>query len=112
MPDCLFCKIIKGEIPGKKEYEDDAIFAFHDINPQAPVHLLIIPKKHIEKIDALQPEDAGVIDKIIFGAKKIAAARGWTDYRLVFNNGPQSGQTVYHIHLHLLSGRRMSWPPG
>lgn len=110
--DCLFCKVIQGEIPCKKEYEDDDIFALHDINPQAPVHVLVIPKKHIEKIDTLEMADAGVIDKVIFGAKKIAASHGWTDYRLVFNNGPQAGQTVYHIHLHLLSGRRMNWPPG
>lgn len=112
MPQCLFCRMISGEIKAKVEFEDQDIYAIHDINPQAPVHLLIIPKKHIEKISDLEAEDAGMAGKLIYGAKKIAAAKKWTDYRLVFNNGPESGQSVFHIHLHLLSGRRMTWPPG
>jgi histidine triad (HIT) family protein len=112
MADCLFCKMVKGEIKAKVAYEDSDLFAFHDINPQAPVHLLVIPKKHIEKISDLAPGDAELIGKVVTGAQKIASQNGWKDYRLVFNNGPESGQSVYHIHLHLLSGRRMTWPPG
>jgi histidine triad (HIT) family protein len=112
MADCLFCKMAAGEIKPKVAYEDNDILAFHDINPQAPVHLLVIPKKHIEKISDLGPADAETIAKVVCGAQKIAAKNSWNDYRLVFNNGPEAGQTVYHVHLHLLSGRRMTWPPG
>ena len=110
--DCLFCKIINKEIKSKIEFEDEDILAFHDINPQAPSHVLVIPKRHIAKVSDLTPADAETAGKLLLGAKKIAASRGWTDYRLVFNNGPEAGQTVFHIHLHLLSGRRMTWPPG
>lgn len=112
MADCLFCRMARGEIKANVEYQDDDVFAIHDINPQAPVHLLFIPKKHIETIGKLEADDAPLIGKIIQRAKEVAAKRGWNDYRLVFNNGAEAGQTVYHIHLHLLSGRRMSWPPG
>jgi len=112
MSDCLFCRIAGKQIPAKLEYEDDRILAFQDINPQAPVHILLIPRKHIEKIGDLQPSDAALAGELIYRAKELAASRGWDDYRLLFNNGPESGQTVYHIHLHLLSGRRMTWPPG
>lgn len=104
--------MIAGEIKAKIAYEDSDLFAIHDINPQAPTHLLVIPKKHIEKISDLQPSDTELIGKVIVGAKKIAAQNSWSDYRLVFNNGAESGQSVFHIHLHLLSGRRMTWPPG
>ena len=112
MTDCLFCRMILKEINAKVEYEDEDVFCIHDINPQAPVHLLIFPKKHVEKISALQNTDGPLIGKVIFRAKEIAEKRGWTDYRLVFNNGREAGQSVFHIHLHLLSGRRMNWPPG
>lgn len=109
---CLFCRIIAGEIPAKIEYQDENILAFHDINPQAPAHILVIPKKHIEKLGDLQASDAETIGKVICGANQIAKAKNWKDYRLVFNNGAEAGQTVYHIHAHLLSGRKMTWPPG
>lgn len=112
MPNCLFCRMISGEIKAKVEYEDEDLYAIHDINPQAPVHILIIPKKHIEKISDLEASDVENAGKLICGAKKIAAAKKWNDYRLVFNNGPEAGQSVFHVHLHLLSGRRMAWPPG
>lgn len=112
MANCLFCRMISGEIKAKVAYEDQDLLAIHDINPQAPVHLLILPKKHIEKISDLKEQDTELMGKLICGAQKIAAQNSWKDYRLVFNNGAESGQSVYHIHLHLLSGRRMSWPPG
>ena len=104
--------MIKKEVKAKIEYEDEDVLAIHDINPQAPVHLLIMPKQHVARIDGLEESDAATIGKIIIRAKQIAEKHGWKDYRLVFNNGPEAGQSVYHIHLHLLSGRRMHWPPG
>ena len=112
--DCLFCKIVGGDIPANKVYEDETVFAFHDINPQAPDHILIIPKKHITGIDAMEPDDAELIGKVIYAGKKIAQERNVKEgsYRLVFNNGPLAGQEVLHIHLHLLAGRPMKWPPG
>ena len=112
MPNCLFCRMIAGEIKANVAYEDADLLAIHDINPQAPVHILVIPKKHIEKISHLQPTDTGVIEKVVCGAQKIAAQNNWKNFRLVFNNGAEAGQSVFHIHLHLLSGRRMTWPPG
>ena len=112
MADCLFCRMIAGEIKAKLEYEDDDVFAIHDINPQAPAHLLIFPKRHIEKISGLAESDAGLVGTVVYRAKQIAEKKGWTDYRLVFNNGREAGQSVFHVHLHLLSGRRMTWPPG
>ena len=110
--DCLFCKIVKGDIPSSKIYEDDDIFAFNDINPQAPTHILICPKKHIEKIASMDLEDTALIGKVIESAKKIAEDKQIEDYRLVFNNGSGAGQEVFHIHLHLLAGRPFAWPPG
>jgi len=112
--DCLFCKIAKGEIPAKEVYQDDEIFAFEDINPQAPVHILIIPKQHIEKITDLEPEHAELIGKLSLIAKKIAQDKGIdkNGFRLVFNCEKDAGQVVFHIHLHLLGGRKFTWPPG
>ena len=112
MHDCLFCKMIRKEIKPKIEFEDESILAIHDINPQAPAHILLIPKKHIEKIADLKPEDSFLMGTLLLRAKEIAERNKFKDYRLVFNNGSEAGQTVYHIHMHLLSGRRMSWPPG
>lgn len=109
---CLFCRMIRKEIKAKVEYEDDRMLVIHDINPQAPAHLLVIPKKHVETIDTLQAPDVPMMGDIIYCAKKVAQKNGWKHYRLVFNNGAESGQSVFHIHLHLLAGRRMSWPPG
>ena len=112
MSDCLFCRIIAGDIKGKIEYQDEEVLILQDINPQAPVHLLILPKKHIEKMSDLAAADGLLAGKILLAARDWAKKNGWTDYRLVFNNGREAGQSVFHIHLHLLSGRRMGWPPG
>ena len=114
MSDCIFCKIIDGDIPSQKIYEDDDVFAFKDLNAQAPLHVLIIPKKHIPTINALETNDADVVGKLYLAAKKIAADKGYADdgYRAVMNCGESAGQTVFHIHLHLLAGRNLTWPPG
>ncbi|MEN6370768.1 MAG: histidine triad nucleotide-binding protein [Armatimonadota bacterium] len=114
MTDCIFCKIAKGEA-GKLVYEDDKVAAFNDLNPQAPVHILIVPKKHIEKIaDITDGEDACLIGHIFAVAGKLAKERGITEpgYRVVANNGEAAGQSVWHIHFHLLGGREFGWPPG
>lgn len=112
MSNCLFCRMIQKEIQARVEAEDETMIAIHDINPQAPAHLLVIPKKHIESISALTDADSILIGELIQSARKIAQKNGWSDYRLVFNNGAQAGQSVFHVHLHLLSGRKMHWPPG
>lgn len=113
MSDCLFCKIIAGKIPSKKVYEDERAYAFEDINPQAPTHVLIIPKKHIVDIKEAGPGDAEMIGYCNLVAAKIARERGIEKgYRTVYNVGPDSGQSVFHLHLHLLGGRKMTWPPG
>jgi histidine triad (HIT) family protein len=113
MTDCLFCKIIAGKIPSKKVFEDDQAFAFEDINPQAPTHILIIPKRHIVDIKEATEADAEIIGYLNLVATKIARERKLEHgYRTVYNVGPDSGQSVFHLHLHLLGGRKMSWPPG
>ncbi len=112
MPDCLFCRVLKKEIPSQAVYEDETVYAFHDINPKAPTHVLIIPKKHVEGVAELAPEDENLAGRLILQAKRIADSLGLKSYRLVFNSGPEAGQSVFHLHLHLLGGRRMSWPPG
>jgi len=114
MSDSLFTKIIKREIPADIVYEDDDIIAIHDINPQANVHILIIPKKQIPTINDLEQIDAELIGKMVIVAKNIAKQNNIADrgYRLVFNCNEEAGQTVFHIHLHLLGGRIMNWPPG
>lgn len=111
---CLFCRIIEGEIPAKKLYEDEHAVAFHDITPQAPTHVLVIPRKHIASLDDMQDGDAEAIGQTVLRATKIARELKLADdgYRLVVNNGPGAGQTVFHIHFHLLGGREFSWPPG
>ncbi|MBI2785367.1 MAG: histidine triad nucleotide-binding protein [Legionella longbeachae] len=112
--DCLFCKIAQNVISTSVVFEDDEIMSFRDLNPQAPTHLLIIPKKHIATVNDTNDEDQALLGKMILGAKKIAQTEGISNagYRLVFNINPNGGQTVYHIHLHLLGGRHMTWPPG
>jgi histidine triad (HIT) family protein len=111
--DCLFCKMIAGQIPAKKAYEDDKTFAFHDINPQAPTHILIVPKKHIAGLKEATPEDAEIIGYCQLVAAKLARERDIENgYRTVYNVGPGAGQSVFHLHLHLLGGRKLSWPPG
>ena len=114
MDNCLFCNIVAEEIPADIVYEDDSIIAFRDINPQAPVHILIIPKLHISTLNDLKPEHAELIGELILSAKDIAKKEGISDagYRTGFNCNKAAGQTVYHIHLHLLGGRTFSWPPG
>ena len=112
--DCLFCNIIAGKIPGTIVHEDDGIVAFEDVNPQAPVHILIVPRRHIRGMNDLVKDDAGIIGQVHLVAKKIAREKGiaGSGYRLVCNCGPDAGQAVEHIHFHLLGGRAMSWPPG
>ena len=112
--DCLFCKIASGDIPSKKVYEDDDFFAFHDISPAAPTHILVIPRKHIERITDATKDDAELLGRLILRANAIADHQGIIDpgFRYVFNCNEAGGQTVYHIHLHILGGRPMTWPPG
>ena len=113
MSDCLFCKISAGEIPADLVYEGDDILAFRDIHPQAPTHILIIPRKHIDSMNEAQTDDAALLGRILLAARHIAAEQGvGPGYRLVNNCGAQAGQTVMHWHLHLLGGRSMGWPPG
>lgn len=112
--DCLFCKIIAGEIPSKKVYEDDLVYAFEDINPGAPIHILFIPKEHIASANELTEEHAPVLQAIFLAAKKVAQEMGFSEdgYRIVNNCGEHGGQTVGHLHFHLLAGRHLGWPPG
>ena len=110
--DCLFCKISAGEIPAEKLFENDEIIAFRDIAPQAPVHFLVIPKKHIKDPAAVPLEDAGLIGRMMTVGTGVAKENGADDFRLVFNNGAGAGQTVFHLHMHVLGGRSLSWPPG
>ena len=113
MTDCLFCKIIAGRVPSKKVYEDERAYAFEDINPQAPTHVLIVPKQHIVDIKSATDADAEIVGYCNIVAAKIAQERGLKHgYRTVYNVGLDAGQTVLHLHLHLLGGRKMSWPPG
>ncbi|MCX7118231.1 MAG: histidine triad nucleotide-binding protein [Legionellales bacterium] len=111
---CLFCKIASGDLSAKIAYDDAELMAFHDISPQAPTHLLIIPKRHIATIDEVDVQDDGLLGRIILTAQKLARTEGLSEagYRLVFNVNSGGGQMVYHIHLHLLGGRQMTWPPG
>lgn len=111
--DCLFCKIIEGNIPSKKVYEDERVYVFEDINPQAPTHVLIIPRQHIEGLNTASPEHAEILGYCQLIAAKLGRERGIEDgYRTVYNVGPNSGQSVFHLHLHLIGGRKMTWPPG
>ena len=114
MADCLFCKIATGEIPGDIVHEDERLVAFSDINPQAPTHVLIIPRRHIGTLNHLTADDTDLVGAMVHLASRIAAERGHAEagYRTVFNCNAAAGQTVFHIHLHLLAGRDMTWPPG
>jgi histidine triad (HIT) family protein len=113
-PECLFCRIVKGEIPAAKLCEDDDVIAFYDTNPQAPTHVLVIPHRHIASIDDMSRDDALAVGTTIYRAAEIARQLKLDvdGYRIVVNNGPGAGQTVFHIHFHLLGGRRFGWPPG
>lgn len=112
--DCIFCKIVRGEIPCSRVYEDEHFVAFDDISPQAPVHVLIVPREHIETLEDLTADHALLVGRSVLAAQSIARARGLASngYRLVYNCGKDAGQAVFHIHLHLLGGRPMKWPPG
>jgi histidine triad (HIT) family protein len=114
MSDCLFCKIIAREIPGTIVYEDDRIVAFNDINPQAPTHVLVVPRKHVATLNELTAVDDQLIGEMVRRAAAIARERGLSSggYRTVFNTNREAGQTVFHVHLHLLGGRSFNWPPG
>ncbi|WP_027625039.1 histidine triad nucleotide-binding protein [Clostridium lundense] len=114
MNDCIFCKIISGEIPSEKVYEDELVLSFKDISPEAPAHVLIIPKKHISSLNELKEEDEKIISHVFMVATEIVKKLGIADsgYRIVTNCGEDGGQTVSHIHFHLLGGRSLQWPPG
>ena len=114
MADCLFCKIIHREIPATLVYEDDRVLAFNDINPHAPTHVLVVPKRHIATLNELSTEDDQLVGELVRRATAIAKERGLSvgGFRTVFNTNSDAGQTVFHIHLHLLGGRSMTWPPG
>ena len=112
-PDCLFCRIVAGEIPSDRVHEDDDVIAFRDIAPRAPTHVLVIPRRHIADAHALTDGDGELLAKLFGVVRQVADADGLTKgYRVVTNVGPESGQTVFHLHLHLLGGRPMAWPPG
>jgi len=114
MTDCIFCKMIAGEIKPDTVYEDDDVLAFRDINPQAPIHVLVVPKEHIPTINDLDMNHAALVGKLYLAAKQIARQEGMSErgYRTVMNCNAEAGQTVFHLHLHVLGGRSMRWPPG
>lgn len=114
MPDCLFCNIVQKQIPANIVYDDEAMLAFRDVNPQAPVHLLVIPKQHVRTVNDLVAADEVLLGRMVLTAQRLAQAEGIAEsgYRLVMNCNSDGGQTVYHIHLHVLGGRGMHWPPG
>jgi histidine triad (HIT) family protein len=111
---CLFCEIVAGKIPARVAFQDESILAFHDVNPQGPVHVLIIPKRHVSSILDLTPADDALVGGLVRRARDLAAELGLAErgFRLVFNTGDDAGYSVYHIHLHLVGGRRLGWPPG
>ena len=114
MSECLFCRIVKREIPASIVYEDDDVLVFNDINPQAPLHALVIPKRHIATLNDLSPQDDAVVGQLVRRAAAVASEKGYAarGFRTVFNTNAEAGQTVFHIHLHVLAGRGLTWPPG
>jgi len=114
MSGCLFCKIVAGEIPSKKLYEDDTVFAFQDISPQAPLHALVVPREHIANLNELGPAHDAIAGAMLRCAARLAKDGGYAErgYRTVFNTNAEAGQSVFHIHLHVLAGRALAWPPG
>ena len=110
MNNCIFCKIINGDFNTEFVYEDEKLVAFNDINPQAPTHILFVPKAHVESLNELN--DTTIVKEIFEAIKKVAKAKGINDYRVVLNTGKEAGQEVMHIHFHMLSGRKLNWPPG
>jgi len=113
MSDCIFCRIARGEDPANILYQDDDVTAFRDLHPQAPVHILIVPNRHVVGVAQVEPEDAALLGKLFVVARQLAEREKIVNgYRLVVNNGPRAGQSVFHLHVHLLGGRRLDWPPG
>lgn len=112
MDNCLFCKIIAGDIPSNKAYEDDLCYVFHDIDPQAPTHFLVIPKAHITSVSAVNEENEAIVGHMFSVIAKVTKQLGVDSYRVVSNIGEQAGQSVFHLHFHVLGGRDLSWPPG
>ena len=114
MTDCLFCRIIAGDLPAELVYQDDETVALRDIQPQAPVHVLVIPRQHVSGLDAAENMDAGLLGRVFQTASRVAADEGLSDggYRVVVNTGPDAQQSVPHLHVHVIGGRRMGWPPG
>jgi histidine triad (HIT) family protein len=112
MGDTIFGKIARGEAPAELIYEDDRAIAFHDVNPQAPTHILVIPRKPIERLSAAEDADEALLGHLLGVARRVAADAGLTDFRVVVNDGAGAGQTVFHLHLHVLGGRPLGWPPG
>jgi histidine triad (HIT) family protein len=112
--DCIFCKIASGEIPAKVVLEEPDLVAFHDLHPRAPVHVLVIPREHLDNVTAAGAEHAGLLGRLLLAGKRVAAATGVAEsgFRLVLNAGPDAGQSVDHLHLHILGGRSLGWPPG
>ncbi len=112
-PKCLFCRIVSGEVPCRKVFEDDTVLAFEDIHPQAPIHILIVPKEHLPTVADLPDEHPELVGRLVGAANRLAGEKGLLGgYRLVFNCRADAGQEVYHLHLHLLGGRKFGWPPG
>jgi histidine triad (HIT) family protein len=113
MSACVFCRIVRGEAPARIVYQDEDVTAFHDLRPRAPTHLLIVPNRHIAGVAEIEPADSALLGKLFIVARRLAEQEGIVDgYRLVINNGPRAGQSVFHLHVHLLGGRRLGWPPG
>lgn len=114
MSDCLFCKIVAGTIPARKVHEDALCVGFHDINPQAPHHVLFIPRRHLATLNEATPEDRELLGHLFVSAAKYAREQGFADtgFRTVMNTNPDAGQTVFHVHVHVLGGRQLTWPPG
>ena len=113
MNDCIFCRIVRGDAPARIVYQDEDVTAFHDLNPRAPVHILVVPSDHVAGLAQVEPEDAKVLGKLFVVARKLAEQEDIVNgCRLVVNNGPQAGQSVFHLHVHLLGGRSFGWPPG
>jgi histidine triad (HIT) family protein len=111
--DCIFCRIVEGSIPSKKVRDDEQVLAFYDIDPKAPTHILVIPKKHVASLAHADPEDERLLGRLLLTAAEVAREQGLSKgYRVVISTGPEGGQTVDHIHLHVLGGRQMHWPPG
>ncbi|NHC45051.1 histidine triad nucleotide-binding protein [Motilibacter aurantiacus] len=111
-PDCLFCRLVAGEIPAERVYEDADVLAFRDVSPQAPTHVLVIPRVHVADVGELAGQAPELVAAVLRGVREVAAREGAASYRLVFNTGPDAGQSVPHVHGHVLAGRRLTWPPG